>query len=103
MTRWITSHGFALNVDVDLDWFSHIVPCGLVGKDVTSIKHEAFLSRPHSHVGSPSSLCLDTVASAENMINNYLPFFSAHFEAPRIEPLVDAFPQLSQEIRRLLL
>lgn len=36
----VTSHGLALNCDVDLSWFDHIVPCGIVGKGVTSItKH----------------------------------------------------------------
>ncbi|MDP9180213.1 MAG: lipoyl(octanoyl) transferase LipB [Chloroflexota bacterium] len=34
---WITGHGLALNVDVDLGWFERIVPCGIVGRGVTSI------------------------------------------------------------------
>jgi lipoate-protein ligase B len=36
--RGITTHGFALNVDVDLSWFDAIVPCGLPGVNVTSMK-----------------------------------------------------------------
>jgi lipoyl(octanoyl) transferase len=35
--RWVASHGFALNVSVDLDYFSLIIPCGLKTKGVTSM------------------------------------------------------------------
>ncbi|KAI8867972.1 lipoyltransferase [Ramicandelaber brevisporus] len=38
--RYVTSHGFAVNVSTDLAWFNHIVACGLVGKGVTSIENE---------------------------------------------------------------
>lgn len=37
VARWVTSHGFALNVSTDLGYFKHIVPCGIVGRDVTSM------------------------------------------------------------------
>ncbi len=37
IARWVTMHGFALNVACDLDYFRLIVPCGLAGKEVTSI------------------------------------------------------------------
>jgi lipoyl(octanoyl) transferase len=34
---WVTGHGLALNVDVDLEWFGRIVPCGIADRGVTSI------------------------------------------------------------------
>jgi lipoate-protein ligase B len=38
ISRWITRHGFALNVNTDLSHYNLIVPCGIVGKSVTSMK-----------------------------------------------------------------
>lgn len=39
-SRWITMHGFAFNVNTDLDYFNYIVPCGIDDKQVTSLKKE---------------------------------------------------------------
>jgi lipoyl(octanoyl) transferase len=39
-SRWVTMHGFALNVNVDLGYFDNIIPCGIRGKAVTSMEAE---------------------------------------------------------------
>ena len=39
-SRWVTMHGFAFNVNANLDYFRNIVPCGIDDKDVTSMERE---------------------------------------------------------------
>ena len=39
-SRWVTMHGFALNVNTNLGYFDHIIPCGIKGKAVTSLEAE---------------------------------------------------------------
>jgi len=58
ISRAVTSHGFALNINTDLSFFDLIIPCGLVAKPVTSIAREA---------GGPVSL--DRVA--ESITRNF--------------------------------
>ncbi|MBI34536.1 MAG: lipoyl(octanoyl) transferase [Flavobacteriales bacterium] len=40
LSRWVTMHGFAFNVNTDLEYFNHIVPCGIKNKEVTSLEKE---------------------------------------------------------------
>jgi lipoyl(octanoyl) transferase len=58
ISRFVTSHGFALNVNTDLSYFNLIIPCGITSKPVTSIQHE--LGRP-----------LDLNAVAESISRNF--------------------------------
>src|SRR5262249_24477204 len=44
ISRFVTSHGFALNVNPDLSYFNLIIPCGITTEPVTSMQHE--LSKP---------------------------------------------------------
>ncbi len=39
-SRWVTMHGFALNVSTNIGYFDHIIPCGIRGKAVTSLEVE---------------------------------------------------------------
>ena len=74
ISRWITRHGFALNVNTDLTYYNLIVPCGIVGKSVTSM--QVLLSRP---------LNLDAVTE------NYIPEFAAVFNRNCIRMSRDEF------------
>lgn len=44
-SRWVTMHGFALNVNADLGYFDNIIPCGIRGKAVTSLSNELGLDK----------------------------------------------------------
>lgn len=49
-SRWITMHGFAFNVNTDLSYFDHIIPCGIENKQVTSLQKELGRKVPLSEV-----------------------------------------------------
>ena len=49
-SRWVTMHGFALNVSTDLGYFDHIIPCGIRGKNITSLEVELQKNIPQVEV-----------------------------------------------------
>ena len=54
VSRWVTSHGFALNVSTDLNYFTNIIPCGIHGRGVTSLVQ--LLERPVSRSEAEASI-----------------------------------------------
>ena len=66
-SRWVTMHGFALNVNVDLNYFNNIIPCGLANNIVTSISNEKKTKR------------VDVLKIKELLKKNFLEVFQAEF------------------------
>jgi lipoyl(octanoyl) transferase len=66
-SRWVTMHGFALNVNVDLNYFNNIIPCGLANNIVTSISNEKKIKT------------VDVLKIKELLKRNFLDVFQAKF------------------------
>ena len=66
-SRWVTMHGFALNVNVDLNYFNNIIPCGLANNIVTSISDEKKIKT------------VDVLKTKELLKRNFLDVFQAEF------------------------
>ena len=63
-SRWVTMHGFALNVNTDLSFFDYIIPCGIADKSITSMEKE-----------------LGAAVAMQEVIKKFTGHFSRIFEA----------------------
>lgn len=77
VSRWVTMHGFAFNVNTDLSYFGNIVPCGITDKPVTSM--EKLLGRKLDYEGVQGIVC-----------EKFEQVFEIEFTAQRMEDLVPA-------------
>jgi lipoyl(octanoyl) transferase len=64
-SRWITMHGFALNVNTDLSYFNNIIPCGIQNKQVTSIEKELGKKIEYEEVKKKIKINFEKVFEAE--------------------------------------
>jgi lipoyl(octanoyl) transferase len=71
-SRWVTMHGLALNVNADLSYFNHIIPCGITDKAVTSMQQE---------LGQPIPL----PAVEEKLVTHFARLFEASIHIPTHE------------------
>lgn len=68
-SRWITMHGFAFNINTDLQYFDYIIPCGIENKAVTSLERELGYKLPMEEV-------------KQKVKNNFVKVFNVEIQAP---------------------
>lgn len=71
-SRWVTMHGFALNVNANLGYFDHIIPCGIRGKAVTSLNVELGKKK------------VDEAEVKEKLLKHFATLFEVEFSLEKI-------------------
>jgi lipoyl(octanoyl) transferase len=104
ISRGVTTHGFALNVSTDLDFFSLIIPCGITGKPVTSMQRELQKPVPLEDVATVVSRNFGRVFSSQMLwlesLDDLLSQASPVTTKPTTNQDTPAMPP--KELRRLL-
>ena len=102
ISRGVTTHGFALNVSTDLDFFTMIVPCGLTGKTVTSMERELRKPLSMEEVATAASRNFGRVFHSQMLWLESLDDLLAHVAAPQPAPAnQDIAARPPKELREL--